>query len=46
MLLKDKIEKHLLEVQKPSRYIGDTVFSHKSEGELLVREMLCAKRGF
>ena len=27
MLLKDKIEKHLLEIQKPSRYIGGEVGS-------------------
>ena len=34
-MLKDKIEKHLLEVQKPSRYIGGevgSVIKDKSKG--------------
>lgn len=42
MLLKDKIEKHLLEVQKPSRYIGGEVGSiTKDKSKVDVRFAFC-----
>ena len=42
MLLKDKIEKHLLEVQKPSRYIGGEVGSIiKDKSKIDVRFAFC-----
>ena len=42
MLLKDKIEKHLLEVQKPSRYIGGEVGSIiKDKSKVDVRFAFC-----
>ena len=42
MLLKDKIEKHLLEIQKPSRYIGGEVGSViKDKSKVDVRFAFC-----
>ncbi len=41
-MLRDKIEKHLLEVQKPSRYIGGEVGSiNKDKSEVDVRFAFC-----